>query len=312
MENKCIAFASPILRRTEREIAMPIKPLIAAAAAMLLSAVAYAEPVDPAQAIAQKFSEASDIKTPPQRSFDQPDNNYEQDMLQRARAEEAARQEQDARQAAPQTMPAVPDSTSQAPARPAELSNEAPKIAALPANVAAPDTSPGAPEADASITSQATVLLVIDPNGAGLHFKPDPIICIDDSCWISNGIASPALAMPRNQAVALLTTEGVTADSCSGKSGCVYRNVTIDPRQRVDVIEVGEGRGASAGAYTLIPDQSCRKEGGSLLCENGLGTQNFRIWVVPESTAKAAGDSSLEDAVADNLPEPDATSTNDK
>lgn len=291
---------------------MPIKTLIVAVAAMMLSAVAYAEPVDPAQAIAQKFSEASDFKTSPQRSFDRPDNSYEQDMLQRARAEEAARQEQDALKKAPEKTPPVAESAPAAPARPAEHSNEAPKIAAIPANVAAPNASLRPPEADNSITSQATVLLVIDPNGAGLHLKPDPIICIDDRCWISNGIASPALAMPRNQAVALLTTEGATADSCSGKSGCVYRNVTIDPRQRIDVIEVGEGRGASAGAYTLIPDQSCRKEGASLLCDNGLGTQNLRIWVVPESTAKAAGNASLEDAVADNLPEPDTTSANDK
>jgi hypothetical protein len=157
------------------------------------------------------------------------------------------------------------------------------------------------------------VLLVLDPEGSQAGFKPDPIICIDNRCWLSNGISAPALAMPRNKAVALPTTKDVTSDSCSGKSGCVYRGVAVDPTLRIDVIEVGEGGGASAGAYTISADRSCRKDGSSLVCDNGLATQNFRIWVVPETTAEQAGTSGLENAVAEGLPDPDVPSSqNDK
>jgi len=47
-----------------------------------------AEPIDPAQAIAQKFSEASDPKPAPKPALttERPDLDYELDMLSRARA----------------------------------------------------------------------------------------------------------------------------------------------------------------------------------------------------------------------------------
>ncbi len=347
---------------------MQIKALLIAAFAMTFSAAAaYAETIDPAQAIAQKFSEASEAKpAPPERSFDRPGADYERDMLQRAKAEELERQREDAQQLAAKSAEPEPALTLAPP--PSQEPSPAPHLMALPTRLAAPPTvqpsnltpeltalSPKAaaplfvqppspelrpepqpelqpgpqlaalpskavaaeppsivPEAPGPKASQATVLLVLDPNGRGIGFKPDPIICMDNRCWISNGIGLPAVSMPRNQAVALQTTETATGDSCTGKSGCVYRNVTIDPRQRVDVIEVGEGGGASAGAYTVVADQSCRKEGEALACDNGLATQNFRMWVVPESTAETVGLASLENAVAGDLPEPDVASANDK
>lgn len=160
--------------------------------------------------------------------------------------------------------------------------------------------------------SAATVLLVLDPDGVGLGFKPDPILCIDNTCWLSNGFRAPARSLPRNQAVALSGTGDMTAESCSGKSGCVYRNVIIDPMHRIDVIEVGEGGGTSSGAYTVTADKSCRVDGDSLACDNGLATQNFRIWVVPEAQADAAGAVRLENTLAEGLPEINVSSANDK
>jgi hypothetical protein len=156
------------------------------------------------------------------------------------------------------------------------------------------------------------VLLVLDTGGAPLGFKPDPIICMDDRCWLSNGIEAPAISMPRTQAVALKTTDGSTSDSCTGKSACIYRGVAVDPDARIEVIEVGEGHGASAGSYTIATDTSCRKDDGVLLCDNGLATQDFRIWVVPEVIAASVGASSLEDAVAEGLPDSSVTTNNDK
>jgi hypothetical protein len=297
------------------EFPMQIITLLVAIAAVTISPLAtYAETVDPAQAIAQKFSEASDEKPAPpsQRKYDGPDKSYEADMLERARAEEHERQLGEARQVVAKSadifsgLPLPPR-----PALPPQAAAPEAKLAALPLKPAAepPAARPNGPGPDAS---SATILLVLDPDGSGLGFKPDPIICIDDRCWISNGIGLPARAMPRNEAVALQGTDGVTQDSCSGKSGCVYRNVTIDPAARIDVIEVGEGGGASAGAYTVAPDKSCRKEGEALICDNGLATANFHIWAVPETTANEVGVSRLENAVAEGLPEFDVSSANDK
>lgn len=295
------------------EMAMPIKTLLVVTVVAMFAAVAHAaEMIDPAQAIAQKFSEAGEEKAapPPQRSFDRPGAAYEADMLQRARAEELEREHEKAQQITAGTVESTPPQSLPPPS--AHPSSPGPQLAALPSKLAPPNEPVVISEKADPMATQATVLLVLDPNGAGIGFKPDPIICMDNTCWLSNGIASPAVSMPRNRAVALQTTQPVTAYSCRGMTGCVYRNVPVDPRQRIDVIEVGEGGGASAGAFTAAADNSCRKEGDDLVCDNGLGTQNFRLWVVPESTAVAVGDSTLEDAVAGNLPEPDETSANDK
>ncbi|MET0431917.1 MAG: hypothetical protein ABWZ86_05515 [Hyphomicrobium sp.] len=290
--------------------------LIATAALMMPALSAHAGTVDPAQAIAQKFSEASDENPAPtaaQRSFDKPGMDYEEDMLQRARVEEQEREQHDARQVV--SKPVIEAVASKAPAPvapPVAAVSPPPVLAALPPKPAAEPTVVVHGPPSNPTPGSATVLLVLDPEVLGRGIKPDPIICIDNSCWLSNGIGTPALAMPRNQAVVLPTTAASSPNSCSGKSGCVYRNVIVDPTQRIDVIEVGEGGGASAGAYTVTADRSCRKSGATLSCDDGLATQNFRIWVVPEAIADAAGPTSLENAVAEGLPDSDVTSANDK
>jgi hypothetical protein len=299
---------------------MAIKTLLVATLAVMTSALSvHADPVDPAQAIAQKFSGASDEEAPkptpkpspkPAAAANEPDADYEADMLSRARAEEADREKQEARPQQVAVEPAAPVPAPPPAVTPAAEKQPAPVVAAVPSKpdrertIVAEAPKPGA--------APATVLLVLDTNDAALGFKPDPIICIDDRCWLSNGIEAPAVSMPRTQAVALQTTEESSADSCTGKSACVYRAVSIDPDARIEVIEVGEGRGASAGAYTVPADASCRSEGGALLCDNGLATQSFRIWVVPEAVAAAAGSSSIEDAIENGLPDPDASTSNDK
>jgi hypothetical protein len=288
-------------------------PLVFAAVSMFAIAP-HAETIDPAQAIAQKFSEANEIEAaPPKRSFVSPGSDYESDMLARARAEEFERQQKKAQQAnakPKEAQPAIPEIV----ASPPQAALQPTKLAALPPKPAAEPPASPLPHADAPrpTATAAAVLLVLDPDGSGLKFKPDPILCIDENCWLSNGISSPALRMPKSQAVVLDGTENITAGSCSGKSGCVYRNVTIDPTARVEVIEVGEGNGASAGAYTIAADETCRKQGNTMVCSNGMTTEKYRIWIVPEATAEAAGASSLENALAEGLPEAEVTSANDK
>ncbi len=53
--------------------------------------------------------------------------------------------------------------------------------------------------------ARATVLLVLDSddNAGAARVKPDPIICFDQQCWLSNGLEAPAKPMPRSEAVAL-------------------------------------------------------------------------------------------------------------
>ena len=322
---------------------------VVATLALMASALpAPAEPIDPAQVIAQKFSEASDPKPAPKPTLtpDRPDLDYELDMLSRARAEELERQSADemlVKVAAPvATMPAVtapaartttdktpvaaplaeptPAPAPAAPARLAEPVAPEPPAVVKPAPTAAPPPAlpPAAASDDADqskVQPRVTVLLVLDSDGndAASAVKPDPIICFDQRCWISNGLEAPARPMPRSEALALKSTNTATSDSCSGKSACAFRNIALGPGSQIQVVAVGESRGVADGSYTVAADTSCRKDDGDLVCDNALVTQEFRLWLVPEPTAQAVGPAGLEDAVADGLPDDDdAQPDNDK
>lgn len=304
-----------------------------------------AEPVDPAQAIAEKFSEASEPKAVPQQTErttseavnrGRPDLDYEMDMLRRARAEELERQQQArAEKAAPVPERPQPAATPAPLASTPKAAKEvAPRLAepAAPPAPAAEVVQPATPAAtpsplptqSAALDSKndgaagpvrATVLLVLTPDeSVGVaDIRPDPIICLDQQCWLSNGLQAPARPMSRSEAVALQSTAKLTDDSCSGKSACAYRDIALAPDTQIQVVEVGESRGVSDGAFTVSADTSCRKDEGDLVCDNALVTQAFRMWVVPEATAQEIGPAGLENAIADGLPDTDDTeSSSDK
>lgn len=291
--------------------------VLAAAPALL------AGEVDPAQAIAQKFLEADQVapaqpraKTKPPRVAKSappaPGVDYEMDMLQRARAEEAERKQiatpaplvvaQPAPSVAPEPIAEPP------PTKPSEPEPSAkPNAAVEPLTPKPPQTADTKPTTEPNASAgaadtRATVLLVLDSDDSNqANVKSDPIICFDQQCWISDGLDSPAKPMPRSEAIALKTTETPTGDSCSGKSACAFRNVAFHPETQIQVVEVGESRGVADGAYTVAADATCRKLNGDLTCDNALVTHAFRMWVVPEKTAQQVGAPVLEDAVADGL-----------
>jgi hypothetical protein len=298
--------------------------LLALLACSATSPMCWSDSIDPAQAIAQKFYEADQprhtapasapaAKPKPTR----PDPDYEMDMLRRARAEEAERLNGATEKAVPQqavmAAPArvIPVATVQPAAEllPKPSPEPEPSLIEPPASppiptakplhyaIAQQDPEPSPP----SNQTRATVLIVLDTGDNDARVKPDPIICFDQQCWISNGLEAPAKPVPRSVAVALKTTETATGDSCSGKSGCAFRDIAFDPVNRIQVVEVGESRGVAGDAYTIAADTSCRKHDGDLMCNNTLATHAFRMWVVPEPTAQAIGPSGLEDAVADGL-----------
>lgn len=337
---------------------------IALLACLPIPSLCLSEPIDPAQAIAQKFYEAEQpAPAPVAKPDNRPGHDYEEDMLRRARAEEAEWQKQNARGDVA-AQPFAPVATVQpafiqpeaatvyeedmlrrAQAEKAEWQkqNTRDDIAAQPfapvatvqpafiqpkaapdaatvvaprlietiatiqpvpviAMTAAPPERPERPAFPKLNDARATVLIVLDEDALS-RIKPDPIICFDQQCWISNGLEYPAKPIPRSQAVALKTTDTPTGDSCSGKSGCAFRDIAFNPTTRVQVVEVGESRSVADGAYTIAADTSCQKREDGLACDNAVVTHAYRMWVVPETTARAIGPSGLENAVADGLPD---------
>jgi hypothetical protein len=302
---------------------------VAMLAFLAASPVCAADPVDPAQVIAQKFYEASEPK--PEAKADRPDLDYEMDMLRQARAEELERRKADAQM----MLTKVTQPAAAVTPQPAVALTPAPPIASVPAPpmtepavvpaattpkplqtaiAQAKELPPSPPPSKAVNGARATVLLVLDndDNAGAARVKPDPIICFEQQCWLSNGLEAPAKPMPRSEAVALKSTDSATSDSCSGKSGCAFRDISISPNAQIQVVEVGESRGVADGAYTVAADTTCRKHDDDLVCNNALVTHAFRLWVVPEATAQAIGPSGLEDAVAEGLPDDGEDSTNDK
>jgi hypothetical protein len=313
---------------------MQLRIIPVATLALVVSALsALAEPVDPAQAIAQKFSEANDPK--PAAKPERPSLDYEMDMLRRARAEELERENQDAQRPLTKIAQPAPSVAQAAVAPPAPPTPEATgrttqQAAPSPVSVAKPvetavnptsvpppppssDTRAGG-ESGGSGDLRATVLLVLgtDGNDAGFAPKPDPIICLDQRCWVSNGLEAQARPLPRSEAIALKSSAGATSDSCSGKSACVFRDIAISSDAQIQVVELGDSRGVTSNPYSIAADASCRKDDGALVCDNALVTHEFRIWVVPEPMAQSIGAAVLEDAVAEGLPNDDAQPANDK
>lgn len=293
-------------------------------AVLTIAPAASAGPIDPAQAIAQKFIEADQAapaqpqaKPKPARIMKSapsaPGLDYEMEMLERAREEDAERRQKITAPAAlvvAQPAPILaPEPVAKPPPEKTAQSEPAAKphtliqlLVTKPRQTAEAQSTPQPPVAAASTDTRATVLLVLDPDDTmQAKVKSDPIICFDQQCWISNGLDSPAKPMPRSEAIALKTTETPTGDSCSGKSACAFRNVAFSPETQIQVVEVGESRGVADGAYTVAADTTCRKLEGNLTCDNTLVTHAFRIWVVPEKTAQQVGASALEEAVADGL-----------
>jgi hypothetical protein len=291
---------------------------VAMLAFLAASPACVADPVDPAQVIAQKFYEASEPK--PQAKPDRPDLDYEMDMLREARAEELERRKADAQMMLTKATQPAPVVTP----KPALSLTPTPPVIAPAAAMAKPlqtaiaqakEPPPLASAPSVVNGARATVLLVLDSddNAGAARVKPDPIICFEQQCWLSNGLEAPAKPMPRSEAVALKSTDSATSDSCSGKSGCAFRDIALSPNAQIQVVEVGESRGVAAdGAYTVAADMTCRKHDDDLVCNNALVTHAFRLWVVPEATAQAIGPSGLEDAVAEGLPDDGEDSTNDK
>jgi hypothetical protein len=219
--------------------------------------------------------------------------------------------------AVPVSPPPVPPAIAPPPVAPATQSAEAvasppppPPSQSTPAALPVAEL-PGIAAPDTSNAPHATILLVLDTDDGG-PAKPDPIICLADRCWISNGIEAAAKPMPRSEAVAMKSTDSPDMDSCSGKSACVFRDIAIVPDAQIQVVELGDSHGAGSGAFTVMADASCRKDDGALVCDNALVTHDFRIWMVPEATAQAIGAEGLEDAVAAGLPNDGVEPANDK
>ncbi len=187
-------------------------------------------------------------------------------------------------------------------------------LAALPSSPqqqAAPLTNSG-PETLAIIAqplrsaSRATIMIVMEPGNKGIRrFEKtaDPVLCVKDGCYVSEGSGKPALLKARNLVLGFTNTLGARAGACQRSLGCTFRGVDLAGSggfvQPVDMKVLAHDRRES---QIIDVDSDCRIEGMRLVCRRPVTAGSYRLWVVPEALADRAGNAALERALREGLP----------
>lgn len=212
----------------------------------------------------------------------------------RAKAEALDREERERQSAEAAKEAAVPLPASK-PADAASCpSSDRAGAAAPPAISAVAMASPAPTDAAA-----ATILLSLDPGTYGLRrFNPtsaDPVLCIGETCYISQGAATPARALTRSAALGAGNTLGGRAGACRTKLVCVFRDVPLPaPRAELQPVDLHILRHDRREIASAVPDASCRINAGRLTCGNVIRSATYRALVVPEQVARSAGSTALE------------------
>ena len=165
------------------------------------------------------------------------------------------------------------------------------------------DRKPGTNQASL-LPMRITVLLVIQPrNGGRFTHTANPILCIENGCYISGGLQSAADYMPRSKALGPLNSIGRRAGLCQNQLRCAFRDVdlggTVGFIQPVDMGLLHHDRREVRKAE---PDQTCDVTHGRLYCSAPIIAYDYRAWVVPEFVAAKAGAAALEEALEEGLP----------
>lgn len=154
--------------------------------------------------------------------------------------------------------------------------------------------------------ARATILIVMEAGNKGIRrFEKtaDPVLCVNDGCYVSEGALKPAVMRERNKVLGFANTLGARAGACQRSLGCTFRGVDLASTggfiQPVDMKMVAHDRRES---QVLDADSDCRLDGARLSCRRPVTTATYRLWVVPEALADKAGAAALEAAVREGLP----------
>ncbi len=226
----------------------------------------------------------------------------------RAKAAELDRQEAEARERSALATPPIAQPSSVLPpaigptptvttapvAGPAAVPERAPQaIAALP-------TQP----AQAIQSSRATVLLVLRPGTYGIRrwnqTQADPVLCLGDTCYLSQGADKPSKSMSRSVALGTGNTLGARAAACKGQLACVFRDVDFGPSGRADLqpVDLHILRHDRREVTQAAIDRSCAASRGQLTCSAAITAQTYRMQVIPEATAAAIEPSTFATSLA--------------
>ncbi len=154
---------------------------------------------------------------------------------------------------------------------------------------------------------RVTVLMRLAPGSYGIRrgsLAADPILCLPDGCYISEGAEQPARFLPGRRALGIGNTWGARAGACRGQLLCVFRGVDLGRLpgylQPIDLHILKHDRRQGL----LVPtDSACGLSGRDLVCHAGVYADGYALWIVPEDLAVAVGPAALRRALFEGLGE---------
>ena len=181
--------------------------------------------------------------------------------------------------------------------------------AAPPRDVIEQGSTAGAEAAGLVVDPRATrvaVLLLMQPGDRGIrrHNKSaDPVLCGEGECYISNGSGREANLLPARKALGFFRTWGQRAGACNNSLGCVFRGVDLARLDRLVMpVDMRVVRHDRREMREVMATSKCHLERGRLACADTVHSDDYMMWIVPESLAVKAGADALERALADGLP----------
>jgi hypothetical protein len=177
--------------------------------------------------------------------------------------------------------------------------------AAEPPVPALPTAGPGLPGKPP--LARATIVLVMKPGTRGIRrfeAAADPLLCVHGGCYVSTGAQAPATFEPGRRALGIANTWGARAGACNHSLGCVFRNVDLaESGSIVQPVDMRLVHHDWRERQAVTQDSDCRLAGASLECRRPIRTEEYRLWIVAESLAEAAGPAAIERLLAMALAE---------
>jgi colicin import membrane protein len=155
-------------------------------------------------------------------------------------------------------------------------------------------------------TTRVTVLLLMLPGDRGIrrnNKSADPVLCGDGECYVSNGPAVGANLLPARKALGFLRTWGQRAGACNNSLVCVFRGVDLARLDRLLMpVDMRVVRHDRREMQQVASTSTCLLERGRLTCSDTVQSDDYVMWIVPETLAAKAGPEALQRALVEGLP----------
>ncbi|MEO1281168.1 MAG: hypothetical protein AAFV69_05470 [Pseudomonadota bacterium] len=154
-------------------------------------------------------------------------------------------------------------------------------------------------------TRRVTVLLVMDVGKTGVRRwskTADPMLCVQEYCFLSRGPSKSAVRHRRQVAFGPSIALGKRGLACRSSPACIFRNVDLGAIEaRLQPIDLRFLRHDRREAELVKADTTCAMDRGKLVCGQPVTGKSWRAWIVPELTAELAGQAALKRALAEGL-----------